>query len=335
MGPLPSVSVVVVARNCAHQILTCLEHLKCQNYPNDILEIIVVDGNSTDNTRDVALSFDAHVVKGGFPENAEARRYVGTIHAKNEIILFLDTDNLIKDKQWLRKMVRPFMNTPDLVGAFTKWYGYDSETSALDQYYALIGGNDPIAFYLGKNDRVPHQDCSLPWGGQLVTNQNDYQIVKFDAEKLPAIGCNGFLIRKNLINQLSFQDPNHYLHTDVNVDIIKKLGLNKFAIVKNSIIHATGDTLSRNITKRLKYMKIHHIGLSGVRRYKVFDPKSLSDQIKMVRSLVFILTLIEPVLRAIRGYLKTGNANWLFHPLVSVLITFAYFINIVHRIISR
>ncbi len=48
---LPSVSVMIPARNEAHNIGLCLEDLAKQDYPR--MEIIVLDDDSSDNTRAV------------------------------------------------------------------------------------------------------------------------------------------------------------------------------------------------------------------------------------------------------------------------------------------
>jgi chlorobactene glucosyltransferase len=50
--PRPRVSVVVAARNEERDLPVCLDGLLAQDYPN--LEVIVVDGGSTDRTREVA-----------------------------------------------------------------------------------------------------------------------------------------------------------------------------------------------------------------------------------------------------------------------------------------
>lgn len=44
------ISVIVPARNEAFNIRNCLDHLRAQNYPRDLYEVIVVDDHSTDNT---------------------------------------------------------------------------------------------------------------------------------------------------------------------------------------------------------------------------------------------------------------------------------------------
>jgi succinoglycan biosynthesis protein ExoA len=51
--PQPYVSVVLPIRNEARYIRGCIEYLLQQDYPADRIEILIVDGRSTDNTRDI------------------------------------------------------------------------------------------------------------------------------------------------------------------------------------------------------------------------------------------------------------------------------------------
>jgi len=137
------------------------------------------------------------------------------------------------------------------------------------------------------------------------------------------------LVRRLVINQLKYKDSNEYLHIDVNVDIIEKLHKNKYAIVKNSIIHLTGDTLLKSMRKRIGYMNIHHISLSKVRRYKVFDSSNSQDIFNLIKAILFSVTIIEPLLLAVRGYIRTKNIRWFFHPIVFFITVQGYFFSLI------
>lgn len=52
-SPLPSVAVIVPARNEAHNIARCVGGLLAQDYPSDRLQIVVIDDNSTDGTAEI------------------------------------------------------------------------------------------------------------------------------------------------------------------------------------------------------------------------------------------------------------------------------------------
>lgn len=54
---LPTVSVIVAARNEEENIVRCLSSLDCLQYPEGKLEIIIVDDNSTDNTHSIVEKF--------------------------------------------------------------------------------------------------------------------------------------------------------------------------------------------------------------------------------------------------------------------------------------
>jgi len=41
-------------------------------------------------------------------------------------------------------------------------------------------------------------------------------------------------------------------------------------------------------------------------------------------TILLTCTFIEPVLRAVDGYARTKNMNWMFHPLILFLFVFGY-----------
>jgi glycosyltransferase involved in cell wall biosynthesis len=321
---LPSVSIIIVAKNSEKLLTNNLQRIKEQCYPKDKIEVLIIDGGSTDNTENIVDSFNYKFINGNYPDNAEARRFVGLQHASNDIVVSLDTDNLINYNKWLYDMVVPFIENEDLVASFTKWYAVDSTMGSLDQYYGLVGGNDTVPYYLGKNDRVPYLSNNLPLGATLLADRGSYELVEFNSKLLPTVGCNGFLARRKILEEINCQDANEWLHIDVNVDIIEKLGYNKYAIVKNSILHLTGENIFTSIRKRLRYMNTHHVDLKQLRRYKVFDFKSKKDLFKLFLMIIFTMTLIEPLYRSLVGYSKTKNLNWFYHPILSFFMTLSY-----------
>jgi glycosyltransferase involved in cell wall biosynthesis len=56
---LPSVSIVVPCRNEQHYIAECLDSILACDYPQDRLEVLVVDGMSDDGTRPVLADYSA------------------------------------------------------------------------------------------------------------------------------------------------------------------------------------------------------------------------------------------------------------------------------------
>lgn len=82
------VSVIINTKNEGKNISRCLGSLRDQNFRD--FEVIVVDNNSTDNTKDASKNFGARVYDFG-PERSEQKNF-GVQKAIGEYLLFVDAD---------------------------------------------------------------------------------------------------------------------------------------------------------------------------------------------------------------------------------------------------
>ena len=58
----PRVSFVIPTLNSEHYLAGCLDAVRAQDYPEDLVEIVIADGGSTDRTREIAEGYGARVV---------------------------------------------------------------------------------------------------------------------------------------------------------------------------------------------------------------------------------------------------------------------------------
>jgi len=93
------ISVVVPAYNEEANIGRCLESLSRQTLPRDEYEIIVVDGNSKDNTRQIAEKY-ADLVFIQTSKKVGGARNDGAMRAGGKILATTDADCIIP-KDWL------------------------------------------------------------------------------------------------------------------------------------------------------------------------------------------------------------------------------------------
>jgi len=102
----PPVSIVVPVQNGESTIQPLLESLQRLDYDKNKLEVIVVDGNSTDGTRDIVKKYPVKLVierKKGL----NAARNAGIKNSNGEIIAFTDCDCMVSS-DWIRKIVEDF-----------------------------------------------------------------------------------------------------------------------------------------------------------------------------------------------------------------------------------
>lgn len=82
------VSIIIPTRNSERTLDGCLRSIKAQTYEN--IELIVVDNNSTDKTKEIAHKYTDKVFNCG-PERS-AQRNFGAAAAKGEYLLIHDSD---------------------------------------------------------------------------------------------------------------------------------------------------------------------------------------------------------------------------------------------------
>lgn len=88
---MDSVSVIITTRNEEKHIGNCIESVKNQTYSD--IEIVVVDNNSDDRTKEIAKEKGAKVYDKG-PERSAQRNY-GVEKSTGKYILYLDADMIL------------------------------------------------------------------------------------------------------------------------------------------------------------------------------------------------------------------------------------------------
>lgn len=91
MKKTPLVSCIVTTKNEQKNIENCLEGIKKQTYKN--IEIIVVDNNSKDETKNIARKYTSNVFNKG-PERSAQRNY-GVGKSCGEYVFLLDADMIL------------------------------------------------------------------------------------------------------------------------------------------------------------------------------------------------------------------------------------------------
>ena len=132
----PIVTVVVPVRNCEKTIGKALDALGKIEYPNDRLEVIVVDGISNDKTKEIVQQYPVRMLTQR-TEGLNQARNTGLENSAGEIIAYTDGDCVVSPA-WLRKIVDNFKD-PE-VGAV----GGNVEGYRKDNLFAQYADNSVI-----------------------------------------------------------------------------------------------------------------------------------------------------------------------------------------------
>ena len=152
------ISVVVPVRNEERHLTTVLDALLAQNYPQECYEILVVDGHSTDKTRETVEPYLTRFTNVRLFSNpkflASAARNIGIRESKGDIILIVDGHCLIDNPEMLAN-VHKAMQKPGI--------------SALGRPQPLFLENANLvqrAIAMARHSRVGHHPDSLIYSDQ-------------------------------------------------------------------------------------------------------------------------------------------------------------------------
>ena len=135
VGARPTVSILVVVRNERHHINACLSQICAQDYPEDLLEIIIVDSMSDDGTVEAAESFPTRGIKLkalSIPERGRAQGLNRGIRvATGALIVRIDARTII-GVDYVSRCVETILETgADNVGGVRKPIAHSATQEAI------------------------------------------------------------------------------------------------------------------------------------------------------------------------------------------------------------
>ncbi|MEG3124647.1 glycosyltransferase family 2 protein [Sphingomonas sp. GB1N7] len=119
----PKISLVIPAYNEEAYLPACLDAVM-QNVANDVAEIIVVDNNSTDGTRQVIERYPAVQYRFEPHKGITRARQCGFLATTGDIIAYVDADTL-PPPGWVDQIQAEFAANPDLACLSGPYSFYD------------------------------------------------------------------------------------------------------------------------------------------------------------------------------------------------------------------
>jgi glycosyltransferase involved in cell wall biosynthesis len=187
---LPTVSVIIPVCNEERYIAQCLQSVVQQDYPPELLEILVIDGRSEDNTREIVEEFRGQDPRIQLLDNpshiVSTAMNIGIRNTSGEVIVRVDGHCLL-EPDYVRQCVRYLAQTgADNVGGLLRARGenYVGEAIAIAMSYPFGVGDSRFHYsereqyvdtvYLGAFPRRVFDHVGL-FDEELIRNQ-DYEL---------------------------------------------------------------------------------------------------------------------------------------------------------------
>jgi glycosyltransferase involved in cell wall biosynthesis len=220
-----SISVIVPVLNVAKTVRDLMESLMNLDYDEDKLEIIVVDGDSKDGTREIVQEYPFRLVQQD-GKGLNAARNTGIKYSTGEIIAYTDGDCVVPPN-WAKAIVANFRDP-----------GVGFVGGTLEGY----NKNEPLSNYM---DETFFQ--VIP-GFHFRIERTDLRLLQ-----LPA-GAN-MAFRRSALARVDFFDENIIYGFD-DLEPVEEMGLKGFRIVLDpevNVLHQHRTTLGGLMKQHFNY----------------------------------------------------------------------------------
>jgi glycosyltransferase involved in cell wall biosynthesis len=303
---LPSISVVVPTLNAQKYLEECLRSVVDQDYPRELLEVLVVDGGSTDRTLELARRVGVDGVLANPLRTGESGKAVGINAAGGELVLMIDSDNVLVGHDWLRRMIRPFED-PDVISSEALRWDYRRRDHFINRYQALTGINDPLALFVGNYDRF--STLTGRWTDYPVEEEtrDGWLRVTLDPRYVPTMGANGYIVRRSALAAVPVGD--YLFDIDFVHDLVGQ-GHRTIGRVDVPIRHYFCDSVRRFYLKTRRRTDDYFFFSAQGRRSYPWTSRERAGVVRFVASTVTVLPLLAQVVRGLR---RRPDPAWLFH----------------------
>lgn len=196
------ISLSMIVKNEGKHLYECLNSVK-----NVVDEIVIVDTGSTDNTLEIAKSFNAKIFYFEWNDDFSAARNFSLSKCTGNWILYLDADERLDEKS--ADIIKSLIQTNENIGYYCTIVSYDSEVQRSNSIkYVRFFRNNPAAKFTGKvHEQITPSLEKLNYKfihSDLVIHHIGYDISK-DGKKQKALR-NLELLKKDFITS-----PNDYI----------------------------------------------------------------------------------------------------------------------------
>jgi len=324
----PIISVVMPTYNSAHTLERALTSINNQSFPQESVEILVIDGGSTDKTLSIAKKYNCIILKN-LRKLPECAKHIGIQNAHGIYCVFLDSDEVLsnKDSFQIKYMLLQKNNKVKncLIGGLVNPPDYPF----VNEYASQIG--DPFSYFMyGVNAGNYIQSLKSKFKSQIV--QDSYILYTVTNETLPICDGGGHFF------DLSYLKNNFDIRNEKIVSTIfeRMVGKTKcFAIVKNDFVLHYSNTSVKKYIDKIRWRVIGNIHYSN-KNITGFSEREKSQTLTFrIKKLLFIplsISLIWPIYSTVILCLKNKNVLYTLHILFSfytaTIIAYYYLLGI-------
>ncbi len=294
-------SIILPTYNAQVDLQRFFRSFERQRYPASAVELLVMDGGSTDNTVRVAKAHGARVIHNPY-QLTEPAVALGFKYAKAPLVMILAADNLFPDTGAIMTMIRVFDDTR-IAAAFPK-----HDTGPGDNLYSryINTFTDPFTHFV-YGDAANTRTFYRLYKNVIHTNLYDVYDYKSNPAR-PIIGlAQGFTVRKSLM------PPRKEISDDIlTVYRLIEEGKSLAYVHGVTLWHYTIRDTKQFIAKQRRAVENALLRAdSGITKRS--SVMTAGQRTRFYLFIPYALTIIPSLLQSLAGFVATGEIMWLTH----------------------
>lgn len=308
MPEYPKISIAIPTYNEEENIERCLSSVFDQDYPEELLEVFVLDGGSTDRTVELAKQYPIIYV---FNEkrDAESAKVLGFSRATGDLFFYLDADLDLVGKDWFQRMIFPLLDDHNIAGSFTRFVPYPDDPP-LNRYLSYHELQlDPMLEYL------------CPRLSDIVVETRErYRVCDFQPGKSPPVGI--CLYRMSVLRPI-IERIEGFVWVDIAIPILlSRHGHGLFAYVPDTgVHHLTVKHMADMYKKKRRDADNTYLPAVSNREFTYVDYDNSRDILRLAWWVVYANLVVPGLIKGIYKALKYRDWACLYEVPTTTLLT--------------
>lgn len=307
---METVTIIMPTYNAERTIEKTLLSIREQTYPQDKIEILVVDGGSSDRTTDIAKNYGAIILENPYrlPESAKE---IGFLEATGKYAMYMDSDEIFQNVDSIKKRVQIFAKESTIKNIVAT--GKISEKTANPTVIYSNYVSDPFSFFVYKlngNNRFEELKRKYQFEGKT-----EYVIFEFkEDETLPLFDAATNMFDMDYARQLYDKADNKKYFVANIFEFMVRENLSMAMLYDDFIYHIPEDTY-RIFLNKMKWRVINNVFKpedEGIG----FAARSQGNRALSIRKYLYVLyscSIVLPLWDAIKMSVIGKSKAFLLH----------------------
>ena len=319
-------SIIMAAYNSERTIEKALRSIRRQDFDQSKIEVLVIDGGSTDRTKEIARKYGAIILDNParLPEPAKT---IGLKYAHGKYICIMDSDEALRSRKMFQRRYGLLLNHPEV-----KCVAIGLTTPKCSQpccYYINAVG-DPFSCFVYKTYKDSMEGLIKR---KCTGNLKGEYIACFGRDEVKPVGDSGTIMVRDYI----FEKYKEQLEVETTSSLFERIITDTGYVGYldgDSHLHYTSSSF-RSFFRKLKFRIINNIyDVAG----SGYASKAQNNQRLNRRKYLYLLyamSIIFPMIDGVRMSVNYRHWVFLLHPVFTLYVLFEIVIQYIEKLLGK